>query len=69
MINKKIKEISHKNCSSCETKYIVEWDINIQDLEPMTCPFCGYAVELEDDEERIENIDREEHTNEDDSWN
>ena len=49
MINKKIKEISHKNCSSCETKYSVEWDINIQDLEPMTCPFCGYAVEFEDD--------------------
>ncbi len=73
MINKKIKEISHKNCSSCETKYSVEWDINIQDLEPMTCPFCGYAVELEDDEEdRIENIDREETFNEDpedDSWN
>jgi len=69
MKNKEIKEISHKNCSSCETKYSVEWDINIQDLEPMTCPFCGYAVELEDDEERIEDIGREEHTNEDDSWN
>jgi len=69
MINKKIKETSHKNCSSCETKYSVEWYINIQDLEPMTCPFCGYAVELEDDEERIEDIGREEHTNEDDSWN
>ena len=41
-----------KTCSSCETKYTVEWDIEVQDLEPLNCPFCGHEVEeLEDDEE------------------
>jgi len=53
-----------KTCSSCETKYTVEWDIEVQDLEPLTCPFCGHEVEeLEDDEEIWTN------ESEDDNWN
>ena len=52
-----------KNCTSCETKYTVVWDIEEQDLEPLTCPFCGYEVEDEQDEEPWTN-----ETNEDDSW-
>jgi len=52
-----------KHCSSCETKYTVMWDIEEQDLEPLTCPFCGYEVEQEEDEEY-----RYEDSNEDDSW-
>ena len=53
-----------KNCSSCETKYIITWDIEEQDLEPLTCPFCGHEVDNEEDE--IEWIN---DSNEDDSWN
>jgi len=53
-----------KNCSSCETKYTVQWDIEEQDLEPLTCPFCGYEVEQEEDEQDIW-----ENNTEDDSWN
>jgi Zn ribbon nucleic-acid-binding protein len=54
-----------KTCSSCETKYTIQWDINEQDLEPLTCPFCGYEVEeqLEDEPEIWTN------ETEDDSWN
>ena len=52
-------------CSSCETKYTVSWDIDEQDLEPLTCPFCGYEVEQEEDE--LE--DRYEEDNEDEDWN
>ena len=51
-----------KTCSNCETKYTIKWDIEEQDLEPLTCPFCGYEV---DDEEYEE--DRHD-SNEDDSW-
>ena len=51
-----------KKCSSCETKYTVVWDIEEQDLEPLTCPFCGFAVENEEDE--IETTEEDE----DDSW-
>ena len=38
-----------KTCSSCETKYTIAWNIDEQDLEPLTCPFCGYEVENEED--------------------
>ena len=59
-------EKRQKTCSSCETKYTVEWDIEVQDLEPLTCPFCGHEVEeLEDDDE--EEIWTNE--SEDDNWN
>ena len=54
-----------KTCSSCDTKYNVEWDIEVQDLEPLTCPFCGYEVEFEDVEDEVE----ERYETEDDSWN
>ena len=52
-----------KNCSSCETKYTITWDIDEQDLEPLTCPFCGYEVEEEDEEVWTND------SNEDDNWN
>ena len=58
-------EKREKTCSSCETKYKIEWDIEVQDLEPLNCPFCGHEVEeLEDDDEEIWTNDSE-----DDSWN
>jgi DNA-directed RNA polymerase subunit RPC12/RpoP len=49
-----------KTCSDCETKYTIEWDMEEQDLNPLTCPFCGHEVlEEEEYETRYE---------EDDSW-
>ena len=57
-------EKREKTCSSCETKYKIEWDFGVQDLEPLNCPFCGHEVEeLEDDDEIWTN------ESEDDSWN
>ena len=59
-------ETRTKTCSSCDTKYMVQWDIEVQDLEPLTCPFCGREVEeIEDDGE--ESIWTNE--SEDDNWN
>ena len=57
-------EKRQKTCSSCETKYTIVWDIEEQDLEPLTCPFCGYEVEDEDETEEVWSND-----NEDDNWN
>ena len=57
MVNKAVKR-----CSSCETKYTVVWNIEEQDLDPWTCPFCGYEVEHEEDDEQKPEED------EDDSW-
>ena len=54
-----------KSCSNCDTKYTVTWDNDEQELEPLTCPFCGY--EVDNDEEDVEWINKEE--NEDDNWN
>ena len=56
-------EKRQKTCSSCETKYTVIWDIEEQDLQPFTCPFCGYEVDNEEDDVEWVNKD------EDDSWN
>ena len=53
-----------KTCSSCETKYTIAWDIDEQDLEPLTCPFCGFEVTDEDDD--VEWVNQED---EDDNWN
>jgi hypothetical protein len=59
-------EKREKTCSSCETKYYIQWDIEVQDLEPLTCPFCGREVEeIEDDGE--DTIWTNE--SEDDNWN
>ena len=55
-----------KTCSNCETKYTVAWDIEEQDLEPLTCPFCGF--EVEDEEENVEWVNEHEDE-EDDNWN
>jgi len=55
-----------KTCSNCETKYTVAWDSEEQDLEPLTCPFCGYEVEDEDETEEVWSND---DSNEDDNWN
>ena len=55
-------ETRKKACSSCETKYTIKWDIEEHDLEPLTCPFCGYEVDEEEYEDRHD-------SNEDDSWN
>jgi DNA-directed RNA polymerase subunit RPC12/RpoP len=55
-----------KTCSSCETKYTVAWDIEEQDLEPLTCPFCGYEVDNEEDQDEVWSNDSNE---EDNDWN
>ena len=47
-------EKAKKHCSNCDTKYSVEWNIEEQDLEPSTCPFCGHEVEFGDVEDEVE---------------
>ena len=54
-----------KTCSSCETKYTIVWDIEEQDLEPLTCPFCGFEVTDEEDDD----VEWVNHEDEDDNWN
>ena len=60
-------EKRQKTCSSCETKYTVVWDIEEQDLEPLTCPFCG--SEVEDEQDETEEVWSNDDSNEDDNWN
>ena len=58
-------EKAQKTCSNCETKYTITWDIEEQDLEPLTCPFCGFEVDNE--QEEVEWVNKDE--DEDDNWN
>ena len=55
---------TNKHCSNCNTKYSVSWDEDKNDIEPWTCPFCGYEVEDEEDSEH-ERPEEADH----DSWN
>ena len=54
-----------KTCSNCQTKYTVTWDSEEGDLEPLTCPFCGFEVDNE--QEEVEWVNKDE--DEDDNWN
>ena len=54
-----------KTCQNCQTKYTVEYDEDKFDLQPLTCPFCGYEVEDEEDDVEWVNKDEEE----DNDWN
>ena len=60
-------ETGQKTCSSCETKYSIQWDIEVQDLEPLTCPFCGHEVEEVTEDDELQPIWTNE--SEDDNWN
>jgi len=61
-------EKRQKTCSSCETKYTIVWDIEEQDLEPLTCPFCGY--EVEDEEDQVDWVNEDTTVkDEDEDWN
>ena len=53
-----------KTCQNCQTKYTIEYDEDKFDLQPLTCPFCGYEVEDEEDSEH-EIPEEADH----DSWN
>ena len=57
-----MKEKVQKSCQNCETKYTIEWDLDEQDMNPATCPFCGFEVGEEDDEIWT-------NREEDDNWN
>ena len=48
-----------KYCSNCDTKYSIKYNEEETELDPLTCPFCGYEVEDE-----LETEDKEE-----DNWN
>ena len=58
-------ETAKKHCPQCETKYIIQWNLDEQDLEPYTCPFCGYEVDEDIDEDNEKVFEQAE----DDSWN
>ena len=49
-------------CPHCEESFTIIWEE--VDLEPWTCPFCGYEVEDEEDSEH-EIPEEADH----DSWN
>jgi uncharacterized Zn-finger protein len=34
-----------KNCPHCETKYIVAWDNDKYEMNPITCPFCSHEID------------------------
>ena len=62
-------EKAKKHCPQCDTKYSIEWDLDEQDLEPLTCPFCVYEVDVEDYDEEEQDRNAALEQADDDSWN
>ena len=49
----------HRKCDHCHSDFDIVWIAETTDLEPSTCPFCGFEIvesedENEDNEERID---------------
>jgi hypothetical protein len=40
------------SCDNCKVTYTIKYDEEDTDMKPMSCPFCSYEVE-EDDENEI----------------
>ena len=49
------------SCDNCKVTYTIKYDEEDTDMKPMSCPFCSYEVE-EDDENEIKD------ENEETSW-
>ena len=49
-------------CSHCEAKYCVKWED--VEVEPDTCPFCGGASGIDEDDVIYDSEDEE-----DNNWN
>lgn len=56
-----------KKCNDCRTKYIIVWDNEKTELDPITCPFCGHEI----DDQPYDDLNENEVENEEDndSWN
>lgn len=57
----KTHTLKEDNCNNCGAEYVLTFDRDETDLEPIHCPFCG--EELEDyiiDEDDIEELDFDE---------
>jgi DNA-directed RNA polymerase subunit RPC12/RpoP len=56
-----------KKCNDCRTKYIIVWDNEKTELDPITCPFCGHEIDDQPYDDQNEN--EVEHEEDNDSWN
>jgi DNA-directed RNA polymerase subunit RPC12/RpoP len=56
-----------KKCNDCRTKYILVWDNEKTELDPITCPFCGHEIDDQPYDDQNEN--EVEHEEDNDSWN
>jgi hypothetical protein len=56
-----------KKCNDCRTIYIIVWDNEKTELDPITCPFCGHEIDDQPYDDQNEN--EVEHEEDNDSWN
>lgn len=45
---------AQKTCPHCQTKYILMWDNEKYDMQPLSCPFCNHEID-----EEITDVDNE----------
>lgn len=39
-----------KTCPSCQTKYVIAWNKELHEMEPITCAFCSHEIDEETSE-------------------
>ena len=37
-------------CGNCKTEFTINYDDEETDMKPMSCPFCSYELDDEEDE-------------------
>ena len=50
-------------CDNCKVTYTINYDEEATDMRPLSCPFCSYEVDEDQENNEVEN------ESEDDSWN
>jgi len=48
---------AQKTCPHCQTKYILMWDNEKYDMQPLSCPFCNHEIDEESSESNDDNWD------------
>ena len=49
-----VKSIS-LSCGNCKVTYTIKYDEEETDMKPMSCPFCSYEIDEEEDDIGDEN--------------
>jgi DNA-directed RNA polymerase subunit RPC12/RpoP len=48
-MDEEITKNTRFSCGNCKVTYTIKYDEEETDMKPMSCPFCSYEIDEEDD--------------------